>query len=140
MAAKRKWAPRAGGLLPRMSPETNEEPIHRSIVSWLEICVPPPPDGPLWFHPYNGGYRTAADAGIGRALGVLAGVADLVFLWRPSFCIEIKSRSGTLSKPQERVARDLLSLGLHTHVARSIEDVTDALRQENVPFKESKIW
>ncbi len=57
-------------------PPGPEELLHRSVIEWLEWQKP----NCLWFHPYNSGYRTKAEAGIGKALGVLAGVADLVFV------------------------------------------------------------
>lgn len=137
---KRKYAPRAGGLLPRMMPDADEEPIHTAIVDWLTICVPAPPEGPVWFHPYNGGYRTAADAGVGKALGVRAGIHDLIFLRLPPFTIEIKKRGETYSDNQEKVARELQSLGIRSYLVYGVEDVMAALRAEGVPFKETKIW
>jgi hypothetical protein len=39
----------------------------------------------VYFHPANGGYRRPVEAAIMKALGVRAGVSDLIFLHRSQF-------------------------------------------------------
>jgi hypothetical protein len=66
-----------------------DEGLHRSCVQLLNLYEA---RGLLAFcHPYNGGFRTKAEAGIGRALGVKAGVSDLL-MWTAddrSFGVEL---------------------------------------------------
>lgn len=51
-----------------------EEKLQRQLVAYLRAALPAP-----WivFHPANGGGRSKAEAGILKAMGVLAGVPDL---------------------------------------------------------------
>lgn len=106
-----------------------EELLHRSVIEWLTWQKP----NCLWFHPYNGGYRTKAEAGIGKALGVLGGVADLVFVLpggRVGF-IELKAPRPSkpyLSASQKAFYNDVHKLGAWYAVARSIEEVEGTLR------------
>lgn len=57
-----------------------EEKLQRQLVAYLRAALPAP-----WivFHPANGGGRSKAEAGILKAMGVLAGVPDL-FVIGPS--------------------------------------------------------
>src|SRR4051812_13425406 len=84
----------------RMSIRRPEEQLHRAVVDLLSVYQS---RGLLAFcHPYNAGFRTKAEAGIGRSLGVRAGVPDLL-VWLPSgghFQIELKAGAGKLSPAQ----------------------------------------
>lgn len=125
--------------------EPLETPLHQSMVEWLRIMVPPPPEGPVWFHPYNS--AELAGSKVERikqwqhalSMGALPGIHDLVFLWvgetRKPFVVEVKRRHETFSDAQTKVALQLRSVGINVHVARSIEDLVDALRHEGVPLK-----
>lgn len=58
-----------------------------------------------FFHPANGGSRSRAEAGIFKAMGVKAGVPDLVILWRTPLgpahgYIEVKAGKGKLTDSQ----------------------------------------
>ena len=59
----------------RNSPEYE---LHKAVIEWLGWAKP----DCVYFHPYNGAYMSKATAGKGKALGVLPGVADLVFGYR----------------------------------------------------------
>lgn len=54
-----------------------EETLHRAIVAHLRARLPEPW---LVFHPANGGGRSKAEAGVLKALGVLAGMPDLLVI------------------------------------------------------------
>ena len=60
-----------------------EETLHRACVAYLRASLPKP-----WivWHAPNGGGRSKAEAGIFKALGVLAGMPDL-FVLGPRFRI-----------------------------------------------------
>jgi hypothetical protein len=110
-----------------------EEQLHRAVVQLLQVYQN---RGLLTFcHPYNGGFRTKAEAGIGRALGVRAGVADLL-VWKQGgghFAIELKAGSGKLSPAQTAWHGTLSGLGHRIYVCRSVDDVERCLRAEAVP-------
>ena len=54
-----------------------EEKLQRQLVAYLRAALPAP-----WivFHPANGGGRSKAEAGILKAMGVLAGMPDLLLI------------------------------------------------------------
>lgn len=110
-----------------------EEQLQRSVVELLDLYVG---RGLLAFaHVPNGGKRSRAEAGIFRALGVRAGVPDLL-LWTMgggSFGIELKSDTGRLSGTQIVWHNTLRSLGHRVYVCRTVDDVEQALRVEGVP-------
>ena len=113
-----------------------EELLHRSVIEWLQWQKP----NCLWFHPYNSGYRTKAEAGIGKALGVLPGVADLVFVLpggRVGF-IELKGPKTPLNLNQKIFLNDVQMLGAAYAVARSIEEVQGTLKAWGVTFAHAR--
>jgi hypothetical protein len=110
-----------------------EEQLQRSVVDLLRLYEA---RGSLTFcHVPNGGYRTPAEAGMFRSLGVRAGVADLI-VWAAggaSFGIELKAKAGKLSPAQAAWHGTLESLGHRVYVCRSVDDVERCLRAEGVP-------
>jgi hypothetical protein len=112
-----------------------EEALHRQIVELLNVYEA---RGLLAFcHPYNGGYRTPAEAGIGTALGVKAGVPDLL-IWLPygkHVCVELKAplAKARLSPAQIGWIRRMTDMGVAVHVCRSIDEVEAVLRDNGVP-------
>lgn len=116
--------------------------MHRSVIEWLQWQKP----NCLWFHPYNSGYRTKAEAGIGKALGVLAGVADLVLIFKDDEeysrawvgFIELKAGDNDLSDVQEDFAEAVMGLGALYEVCRSLEDVERTLKSWHVTFAHTR--
>jgi VRR-NUC domain len=110
-----------------------EEQLHRSCVQLLSLYEA---RGLLKLcHPYNGGFRTKAEAGIGWALGVKSGAPDLL-LWAAngrSFGIELKVGAGKLSPAQLAWHGMVSSLGHRVYVCRSVDDVERCLRMESIP-------
>jgi len=144
-------ARRAGGARkPRRHPEQD---LQQQVVRHLTLVVPPPPAGPVWFAPDPGlpPYvpagcsdqlrarileHAAKIAGIRKSMGVKAGIPDLVFLWSPPFAIELKSLTGgVVSEEQTAMHAALESVGVAVHVARTIEEVEQALRDQGVPLR-----
>jgi hypothetical protein len=111
-----------------------EEALQRSVVGLLAIYGN---RGLLTYaHVPNGGRRSKAEAGIFRALGVRAGVPDLL-VWAAGgghFAIELKAgRRAALSDAQVVWHSTLTSLGHRVYVCRSVDDVEQCLRAEAVP-------
>ena len=114
-----------------------EEALQRSAVQYLSAVLPPPPEGPLWFHVPNGGGRSKAEGGILKAMGVKAGIGDLVFLTRGRpFFIEMKAGKGKLSEPQKWVMSVLNLMDVHTYVVRDLEGLKVALRLEGIKTRD----
>lgn len=110
-----------------------EEALQRTVVQLLSLYEA---RGLLAFcHVPNGGYRTPAEAGIFRAMGVRRGVPDLL-LWTPhaqSFGIELKSGAGKLRDAQILWHSTLASLGHRVYVCFNLDEVEAVLRLEGVP-------
>lgn len=86
-------------------------------------------------HVPSGGYRTPAEAGILKAMGVKRGIPDLL-IWTPnahSFGIELKGPKGRESDAQILFRSTLESLGHRVYVCWSLDEVEAALRLERVP-------
>ena len=111
----------------------SEEQLHRAVVDLLRIYEN---RGLLAFcHMGNGGRRSKAEAGIFRALGVRAGVPDLL-VWADGgrgFGVELKAGTGKLSPAQTFWHATLETLGHRVYVVRSLDEMEAVLRAEGVP-------
>jgi hypothetical protein len=122
-----------------------EEQLQRAVVDLLSVYQS---RGLLTFaHVPNGGSRArrlpgpdgkrrrSAEAGILRAMGVRAGVPDLLVWTQGSghFAIELKAGAGKLSPAQVAWHATVTSLGHRVYVCRSVDDVERCLRAEGVP-------
>jgi hypothetical protein len=111
-----------------------EELLQRAVVDLLQVYHS---RGLLTFcHVPNGGWRSKAEAGAFKAMGVQAGVPDLL-VWTQGgehFAIELKAgRRAVLSDAQVVWHSTLESLGHRVYVCRSVDDVERCLRMESVP-------
>jgi hypothetical protein len=134
-----------------------EEALHRAGVAYLRAALPSP-----WivFHVPNGGGRSKAEAGILKAMGVLAGMPDL-FVCGPHkelewaargpaprlIAIEFKAppkrlRTGGPSKAKPRlspaqIARqiDLGACGVPYLVIDDLADLVQSLKALGVPLR-----
>lgn len=123
-----------------------EERVQRELVAYLRANLPKPW---LVFHVPNGGGRSKAEAGILKAMGVLAGVPDLIVIGPKSYmaAIELKAppkrlRSGLLSnaKPrlnpsQRSLQADLGACGVPVLVCDSVVGAVTALQGLGVPLR-----
>lgn len=97
-----------------------EEQIHRAVIQHLAVRSMP---GVFYFHPANGGWRSKAEAGIMKALGVRAGMPDLVVFYRSQiFGLELKASYGRLSPAQRQTLNDLEIAGARTSIAHSLDE------------------
>jgi hypothetical protein len=79
-------------------------------------------EGVALLHPANGFYRTKAEAGIAKAMGVTAGAPDLL-LWHDgrSYALELKSAVGRISDAQLDMLDRLFEAGTRTAVAHGLD-------------------
>lgn len=105
-----------------------EEALQRACIQWVNTHLALYPDLAYLFHPANGGFRTPAEAGILKAIGVRTGVPDLLLpLASPSgkyqgMALELKSPTGKLTEAQKRWLERLERNGYLTAVVRSLDD------------------
>lgn len=123
-----------------------EETLHRAAVAHLRATLPAP-----WFcfHVPNGGGRSKAEAGILKAMGVLAGVPDLFVLGpdRNLVAIEFKApprrlRSGGPSRAAPRLSpaqrarqADLGACGVPYLIVDDLAEMVRALKALGVPLR-----
>lgn len=105
----------------RANPKHEESKLQRACVAWFRLQYP---EYVLFAVP-NGGYRNAKEAGILKAEGILAGVADL-FLMLPvkgymGMFIEMKYGSGRQSDAQIKFQENSEKLGYKYVVVNSLE-------------------
>jgi hypothetical protein len=107
-----------------------EQAIHRSCVHYLRTVLP---NTWLVMHAANGGYRSKSEAGIFKALGVIAGWPDIsIFGEEAKGCqawfLEVKSDDGRLTDAQKDCQNRLRELGFPVAVVHSIDEAEQALR------------
>lgn len=98
----------------------------------------------LWWHTPNGGKRTKAQAGIFKAMGVRAGVADIVLFWLEGIetcmaAIELKVGKNNLEDSQKQFRNDWLNAGGHYAICRDLDEVIEWLRIWGVPKNVQKV-
>lgn len=93
-----------------------------------------------FFHVPNGGHRSKRQAALFKAMGVLAGVNDLIFLAAPqkAIFIEMKAKGGSISDNQASFHRRLKDFGFESHTVsaatphEAIDKVNDILKGHGV--------
>lgn len=126
-------------------PLQTEEQLHAQVAKYLTIACPRGGDV-LWYHCPNGAslagnlkQRCAQMAKL-KSLGLLAGVCDLVFIWRGADLrvgfIELKRDARQkLSTAQEWFRLWCERLGIPHAVCWSLDTVEGTLRRWAVPLK-----
>lgn len=111
-----------------------EEQLHRQVAEYLNWSIA---EDAVWFHPANGGARSKGEAGRLRAIGVKAGVPDIVIVWRGrAHFIELKTAAGRVSDAQHEMHSRLMLAGAVVTICRSLEEVEQFIRVIGC----SRIW
>ena len=76
-----------------------EDEIQIQVAAWLDAKLP---QGWLWFHCANGGFRKKTTAKRFKAMGLKPGIPDIIILRPEPIYIELKSFGGVLSPSQCR--------------------------------------
>lgn len=117
-----------------------------SVVPYLKAVLDPADT--FWFHVPNGGARSAAEGAILKAMGVKAGVPDIVVLalveadyptqWMHRVClIELKrpDGKGDTNKNQDEVHEALVRLNMPPAVCQNLDEVRAALEAASIPMR-----
>jgi hypothetical protein len=105
-----------------------EQQTQRAVVEYLRILENL---GELtFFHVPNGGWRSKAEAGIFKSLGVKPGVADLVLMFPGGLVafLEIKSATGRLSASQKAFKNTAEYFGFPFAECRAVDEVERFVR------------
>lgn len=126
--------PRAFRLTP---PRIPEAALHQQIARVLSVEIAAPGrisnQGATWFSIDIANYG-GSTPGLRTSRGVVAGIPDLVILYRGvAHWIELKAVDGFLSEVQRTVAASILLAHSHFGVARSVEEVLELLDCWEIP-------
>lgn len=123
-----------------------EEALQRALVAQLRARLPRPW---LVFHVPNGGGRSKAEAGILKAMGVLAGMPDLLLIGpskpnvlaielkappRRFSCGRLSSARPRLNPAQRAIVADLGASGVPTLVTNDLDTCLTDLARLGVPL------
>lgn len=112
-----------------------EEDLQKIVVRFLQLACP---EAVFFAVPNQKGTRKTWEQGLLKALGVRAGVADLVFVLpegRVGF-IELKAPdNGRQSADQVEFEEDVRALGAPYLICRSLAEVEGALAAWGVPLR-----
>src|SRR5262245_45601602 len=106
-----------------------EVELQFQLVTMLKWCLKPTV---IWFHCPNGELRDKNAAAKLRAMGVLPGVSDLMFFWRPvnsfrALFLELKAGRGKLSTEQAAFGFAVSTMGAGFEVASSVDEAIAAV-------------
>lgn len=103
-----------------------EQRLQVAAIRWLRGALP----FTFAFHVPNGGSRHPAEAAKLKAMGVTAGVPDIIIFWAGGCgVIELKASTGSMTKHQLNTIELLNSLGVRTAVCRGLNEVETAVRE-----------
>jgi hypothetical protein len=84
--------------------------------------------GTYWFHPANGGARTAIEGAILKACGVRAGTPDLILIKDGrTYGLELKADNGRVSQAQAQTHEEMRAAGAEVAVATGIDEAIEQL-------------
>jgi hypothetical protein len=107
-----------------------EAAIQRAVIAHLGWRAPP---DCFYFHPANGGYRSRIEAAILSGLGVVAGVPDVIIVYRGRvFALEVKAEDGRLTAAQIACHARLREAGAIVGVAVGIDAALDWLERNGL--------
>jgi hypothetical protein len=123
-----------------------EDQIQTSLVAHLHLRCRP---GVIWFHVPNGGYRYKTTGAWLKAMGVRAGVADLIFIWKPGveqrweqpeqpphmvhvLCLELKVRGKKQRPEQEQFQTECGVVGAIYEMADNIDDALAIVKKYGI--------
>ena len=88
----------------------------------------------VFFHVPNGGNRSQREGAIFKAMGVVAGVPDLIVAWPGCVvAIELKAGAGRASEAQQAMWPRLRAVGWHVFEVRSLDQFKLALLNLGCP-------
>ena len=115
--------------------DPSELTLHIALVSHLRSG--PLRDGVLWYHIPNGEYRDRRSAAKLKAMGLLPGVADLIFQWQISnqartLYLELKREKGKPTENQKLFSDRARTAGCAYEVVNSMDEALLILRRHKL--------
>jgi hypothetical protein len=105
-----------------------EQDIQKALADHLRARAA---SGTYWFHPANGGARTAIEGAILKACGVQAGTPDLILIKEGrTYGLELKADKGRVSLVQAKAHEEMRAAGAEVATATGIDEA----------IKQLKVW
>ena len=99
----------------------SEDNFQKAVARYLDA------KGVLWFHCPNGGHRNVAEAAKLKAMGVKAGIPDILILEPRKFCygfaIELKVGKNKCTDHQKEMQRYFIAHNWNVLVSYSLDEV-----------------
>lgn len=96
-----------------------EQEIHKAVVQHLRARGVP---GLVFWHTPNGGKRSPVEAAIFKAMGVRAGVSDLILVRMGKvYALELKTEQGRASEAQMEFLSDIDRAGAFTAMPAGLD-------------------
>lgn len=116
-----------------MKRATPEQDMQRTVAAYLDWALP---SDAVWTAINPIPAKTKAAAGISKAMGLKAGILDILIVWRGApYFIELKAKGGKVSPVQLDVINRLSSAGASCAVCHSPEAVIGHLIEWGLPLK-----
>lgn len=110
-----------------------EQQLQIGVMKFLDLCLPA---DAIAFHVPSGGYRTKAEAGIFKAMGVKAGCPDIIIFYSGrTLCIELKADKGSATPAQKVMHAKLHAQGIPVLIAKTLEAVELFLDGHGIPLR-----
>jgi hypothetical protein len=104
-----------------------EQAIQRAVVQHLQARAAPQT---YWFHVPNGGSRRPIEGAMLKALGVRAGVPDMLLICNGrTYGLELKAENGRVTDAQRLAHEEMRAAGAAVAVAVGVDEALDVLRQ-----------
>lgn len=114
----------------RLHEEAN---LQVGLINHLRLILP---QDAIAFAVPNGGSRNVIEAMNLKRQGALAGIPDIILVWRgQAFGLELKSAAGKLSPSQIDTFSRLRICGMKTWVARTHDEAIAAVSGMGIPLK-----
>jgi hypothetical protein len=110
-----------------------EQALQRAVVQYLQVAAP---SDLFWtaINPVPG--KTPAVAALSKALGLRAGVSDLIFIYKgQALFLELKADKGRESPAQRETSLLAAKAAVPTFICRSIDEVEGRLQAWGIPLK-----
>jgi hypothetical protein len=111
---------------------TPEQELQYECIKWMKRHLS---SEVVFFHVPNGGKRSMREGAIFKAIGVLAGVPDLIIAWPGTIAaVELKAGKGRASEDQIEVQARMSAIGWHVSEVRSLDQLQLLLRNLGAPI------
>lgn len=111
-----------------------EQQLQKAVIQFLKVAAP---EGLFYtaINPVPG--KSPAVAGLSKALGMRAGVADLLFIYEGTpFFVELKAEKGRETPAQRETSKAVANAAAVTYLCRSVEELCVILKEcQGVPLK-----